>query len=117
MEIDISGRLIGDQSLTREIERDLRASGADPALLVFEITETAAVEDIATARDFSERVARLGCRCALDDFGTGYGSLIYQRNLPIQFLKIDMSFVLGMADSVDDQQMVQSIVKLAKDYG
>lgn len=117
VEINLSGQSIGDRALTREIERELHTSGADPSKVVFEITETAAVEDIAAARDFSERIARIGCKCALDDFGTGYGSLTYQRNLVVQYLKIDISFVRGVADSDGDQQVVKSIVKLAKDYG
>ena len=54
---------------------------------------------------------------ALDDFGTGYGSLTYQRNLHVQYLKIDVSFVRGMAESETDQRLVQSIVKLARDFG
>ncbi len=117
VEINLSGCSIGDRALTRQIERDLASSGADPSLIVFEITETAAVEDLEAAREFSDRVARLGCRCALDDFGTGYGSLTYQRNLAVHFLKIDMSFVRGMADNKADRQVVQTIVQMAKDYG
>ncbi len=117
VEINLSGQSIGDRVLTREIERELHTSGADPSRVVFEITESAAVEDIDAARDFSERIARLGCKCALDDFGTGYGSLTYQRNLAVQYLKIDISFVRGMAESTADQQVVKSIVSLARDYG
>ena len=117
VEINLSGQSIGDRALTREIEQELRASGADPSKVVFEITETAAVEDMQAAREFSERVERLGCKCALDDFGTGYGSLTYQRHLVVQFLKIDISFVCAMAGSAADQQVVKSIVKLAEDYG
>ncbi len=117
VEINLSGQSIGDRVLTREIERELHTSGADPSKVVFEITETAAVEDIDAARDFSERIARVGCKCALDDFGTGYGSLTYQRQLVVQYLKIDISFVRDMADSEADQRVVKSIVRLAKDYG
>jgi PAS domain S-box-containing protein len=117
VQINLSGRSIGDQALTREIERTLRSTGADPSRIVFEITETAAVEDMQAARDFSERIARMGCECALDDFGTGYGSLTYQRHLTVQYLKIDITFVRGMADSTADQQVVKSIVTLAHDYG
>lgn len=117
VEINLSGRSMGDRALTRQIERQLRATGADPSRIIFEITETAAVEDIDAARQFSERIAGMGCRCALDDFGTGYGSLTYQRHLVVQYLKIDISFVRGMAASTADQQVVRSIVKLAQDYG
>ena len=61
--INLSGHSISDRELTQEIERELRASGADPSKIVFEITETAAVEDMQAAREFSERIARLGCEC------------------------------------------------------
>lgn len=117
VEINLSGHSISDYALTREIEREIRTTGADPSDIVFEITETAAVEDIQAAREFSARIARMGCRCALDDFGTGYGSFTYQRNLIVQFLKIDISFVRGMAESDADRQVVKSIVSLARDYG
>jgi len=117
VEINLSGHSISDRELTNEIEREILTTGADPSSIVFEITETAAVEDLQAAREFSDRIARLGCRCALDDFGTGYGSLTYQRHLIVQFLKIDISFVRGMADSHADQLVVKSIVKLARDFG
>lgn len=117
VEINLSGRSIGDESLTLDIEKHLEATGADPSLVVFEITETAAVEDIEAAREFSRRIARLGCKCALDDFGTGFGSLTYQRHLVVQYLKIDVSFVRDMAASAADQKVVKSIVKLAQDFG
>jgi len=117
VEINLSGHSIGDLALTRQVERELHRTGADPSKIVFEITETAAVEDIQAAQEFSVRIARLGCKCALDDFGTGFGSLTYQRHLAVQYLKIDRSFVSGMAGSAADQQVVKSIVKLALDYG
>jgi PAS domain S-box-containing protein len=117
VEINLSGQSIGDRALTREIERELRATGAEPSRLVFEITETAAIQDIDAARAFSTRIARLGCACALDDFGTGFGSLTYLRHLAVQFLKIDISFVRGLTESVADQQVIRSIVQLARDHG
>lgn len=117
VQINLSGHSIGDLALTRQIERELHRTGADPSKIVFEITETAAVEDMQAAQEFSVRIARLGCKCALDDFGTGFGSLTYQRHLAVQYLKIDKSFVSAMAGSAADQQVVKSIVKLARDYG
>jgi EAL domain-containing protein (putative c-di-GMP-specific phosphodiesterase class I) len=117
VEINLSGQSIGDRAVTREIERELRVTGADPSLIVFEITESSAVQDMQAAREFSERIERLGCGCALDDFGTGYGALTYQRQLAVQFLKIDISFVRNMARNADDQRVVKSIVGLAREYG
>ncbi len=117
VEINLSGRSIGDRALTRQIERELERTGADPSKIIFEITETSAVEDIEAAGEFSLRIAGMGCKCALDDFGTGFGSLTYQRHLVVQYLKIDISFVRSMGRSTADQQVVKSIVKLAQDYG
>jgi EAL domain-containing protein (putative c-di-GMP-specific phosphodiesterase class I) len=62
-------------------------------------------------------MTRLGCRFALDDFGTGYGSLTYLRDLPVQFLKIDTTFVSNLATSSKDQAMVRSVVAIAREFG
>ena len=117
VEINLSGQSIGDQCADQADRARARATGAEPSRVVFEITETAAVRDIDAARAFSTRIARLGCRCALDDFGTGFGSLTYLRQLAVQFLKIDISFVGGLTGIEADQQVVRSIVRLARDHG
>src|SRR5919198_1617186 len=92
-EVNLSARSIGDEALTKELEKTIGRSGVGAENLIFEITETAAIEHLDAARDFAERLTRLGCRFALDDFGTGFGSLTYLRRLPVRYLKIDSSFV------------------------
>jgi PAS domain S-box-containing protein len=116
-EVNLSARSMGDVDLTTELAEGLREAGAKASSLIFEITETAAVEHLDTALDFAERVGRLGCRFALDDFGTGFGSLTYLRHLPVQYLKIDSSFILNLTEDAEDQAMVRAIVAMAKELG
>jgi EAL domain-containing protein (putative c-di-GMP-specific phosphodiesterase class I) len=84
---------------------------------VIEVTETLAVANMAQARAFAHRVRALGCSLALDDFGTGFGSFTYLKNIPADFLKIDMSFVRELARSEVDQGVVDAIVGIAGRFG
>ena len=116
-EINLSAVSICDEELPADLAAALEKAGAGAANVVFEITETAAMEHIDAARDFVDRLSRLGCRFALDDFGTGFGSLTYLRHLPVQYLKIDSTFVSDLVHSPQDQRMVQSIVAMAGQFG
>jgi EAL domain-containing protein (putative c-di-GMP-specific phosphodiesterase class I) len=116
-EVNLSARSIGDPDVAAELEETIARSGAEAQNLIFEITETAAIEHLDAARDFAERLTRLGCRFALDDFGTGFGSLTYLRRLPVGYLKIDTSFVSSLASSHEDQAMVRAIVAIARELG
>lgn len=111
---NISAASISDADLTDLVGAGLAASGADPSLLTFEITETAATPAIESLRDFTSRVEALGCGLSLDDVGTGFGSLTYLRHLPFNQLKIDMQFVRGMLESKADAQIVESLVSIAR---
>jgi PAS domain S-box-containing protein len=115
--INLSALSITDEALAAAIEKALAAAGSGAGKIVFEITETAAIEHLDAARDFAERLVRLGCRFALDDFGTGYGSLTYLRHLPVEFLKIDTSFVRDVAHSAEDRALVRSVVAIARELG
>jgi EAL domain-containing protein (putative c-di-GMP-specific phosphodiesterase class I) len=75
------------------IKQELSESGTVPANLVFEITETALMEDIELGEAFAHAVAELGCGLALDDFGTGFGNFTCLKKLPITHLKIDIEFL------------------------
>ncbi len=114
---NISASSIGDRDLTDLADRELAASGADPSLLTFELTETAATPAIESLRDFTSRVQAVGCGLSLDDVGTGFGSLTYLRHLPFTELKIDMQFVRGMLESKADAQIVESLVSIARGLG
>lgn len=117
VEINISAASIGDPGLVADIERELARTGADPSRLVFEITETAMVEDTEVAVKLAERLRHLGCRFALDDFGSGYGGFHYLKHLPMDFLKIDREFVRDAHKSEADQHVLHAIVGLARGFG
>ena len=93
IEANLSAASIGTSDLLPFIEQQIREAHADPANLVFEITETALMHDITAGEAFARGLAALGCGLALDDFGTGFGSFTYLKKLPITHLKIDIEFV------------------------
>ncbi len=117
VEVNISARSIGDRHLVDHIGLEIVRAGVDPALLVFEITETALIEDEGSARAFLERLRRLGCKIALDDFGTGYGSFTYLKQLPVDILKIDAEFVRDLLVDERSRSVVQAVVGLARGFG
>jgi PAS domain S-box-containing protein len=117
VELNVSAASISDASLVDYIRRAIRRSGADPASLVFEITETTLISDEAAARAFVEALHRLGCRIALDDFGTGYGGFTYLKQLPIDYLKIDIEFVRDLKYDPASQRVVEAVVNLARGFG
>ncbi len=116
VELNISARSVGDVDVLEHIERCIDHGGADPARLVFELTETAIVEDQAAARRFAERLHVLGCKLALDDFGTGYGGFTYLKQIPVDYLKIDIEFVRDLASNRASHHVVQAMVALAHDF-
>jgi len=87
------------------------------ANVVFEITETAAVSDFPAARSFIHAVRELGCAFSLDDFGVGFSSFNYIKQLPIDYVKIDGSFVRTLVDSPDDQVFVRALAEVARGFG
>jgi PAS domain S-box-containing protein len=115
--INLSGRSIGDPSITKLIESVVRDLEVDPSNLTIEITETALVQDMQAARAFTDRLERLGCALALDDFGTGYGSFTYLKHLPVQYIKIDIDFIRELPRNPADRRIVRSIVGIAKGFG
>jgi diguanylate cyclase (GGDEF)-like protein/PAS domain S-box-containing protein len=117
LEVNLSGRSMGDAALFDVLERGLSATGIDASRLILEVTETAAIENMEKARAFAERLAALGCRLALDDFGSGFGSFYYLKHLPLHYLKIDGDFVRNLTRSPIDQAVVRSIVQIADSVG
>jgi PAS domain S-box-containing protein len=116
VEVNLSGQSIGERGLPDFVEQQLERAGADPSNLVFEITETAAAEDLEQARALAERLADLGCGFALDDFGTGYGSFTYLKHLPVAYIKIDLEFVCNLRADSPDRQVVSAIVDVARNF-
>jgi len=107
--INLSGQSLSDEQLLAYIEGRLSTSRVSPAQLCFEITETAAVSNLASAVEFIETLKQLGCRFALDDFGSGLSSFTYLKRLPVDYLKIDGSFVREIANDPISYAMVKSI--------
>jgi diguanylate cyclase (GGDEF)-like protein/PAS domain S-box-containing protein len=110
LEVNLSGKTMGDERFPGDVKRQLANAGIDPSLLIFEVTETAAVADLDQARTFAKSLAALGCRFALDDFGAGYASFRYLKHLPISILKIDGEFIRDLPQSRTDQLIVKALV-------
>jgi diguanylate cyclase (GGDEF)-like protein/PAS domain S-box-containing protein len=114
VEVNLSGRSMGSTRLSEHIRSTVLEAGINPSGLVLEVTETAAVSDIQSARTFAEELQRAGCRFALDDFGAGFGSFYYLKHLPFDFLKIDGEFVVKCATTPADQVILTAIVDIAR---
>jgi diguanylate cyclase (GGDEF)-like protein len=115
--VNLSGRTLTDDRLLADLEREIERTGADAGRLTFEVTETAAVENIQLAREFAERLRGIGCRFALDDFGAGFGSFYYLKHLPFDYLKIDGEFVANCLASRTDQLVIRAVVDIAQGLG
>jgi PAS domain S-box-containing protein len=115
--INLSATSLSDPGIVSAVEEALRGTGARAENVSFEITETAAAEDLDAARSLVEALRGLGCSVELDDFGTGYGSFTYLARLPVNTLKIDMSFIRELANSPEDLRVVRSIVAVAQNFG
>jgi EAL domain-containing protein (putative c-di-GMP-specific phosphodiesterase class I) len=114
--INLSAKSLHEPDLITEVQRALQM-GVPANNVIFEITETAAVENLDAARRLVIQLTDLGCGVALDDFGTGYGSFTHLKHLPVTELKIDIDFVRDLVNSPTDQRLVTSIVSIAKAFG
>ncbi len=115
--VNLSARTLRDDGAIRAIAAELDASGVSPANLVLEITETAAVGDVAQTLRCVETLRARGCRLALDDFGVGFSSLYYLRHLPVDYVKIDGTFTRTLVADAQNQQIVRAIADLARGLG
>ena len=115
--INLSGDSIRDATLYDTIERAMREHDVPPRMVYFEITETAAIANIGAALDLMRRLKKLGCRMALDDFGSGMSSFSYLKNLPVDYLKIDGSFIRDILENPVDQSIVEAVNTVAQRMG
>ena len=99
------------------IGAELERTGVDPSRLVFEVTETAAIEQIDLAKKFARDLRQLGCGLAIDDFGSGFATFYYLKHLEFDFVKIDGEFISNLPSSSTDQLVVRSLVEIAKGMG
>jgi EAL domain-containing protein (putative c-di-GMP-specific phosphodiesterase class I) len=114
MSVNVSGRQLDSDRLIDDVRDALEESGLEPQALTLEITETALMNDAdATARRLSA-LKVLGVRLAIDDFGTGYSSLAYLRQFSVDSLKIDRSFIAGVASSSESAALIHTLVRLGK---
>jgi diguanylate cyclase (GGDEF)-like protein/PAS domain S-box-containing protein len=115
--INLSGASVTDTGFLEYIKNEMKRCEVPPGVICFEITETAAIANLEAAAEFIHELKRLGCRFALDDFGSGLSSFAYLKNLPVDYLKIDGSFVRDMETDAVDCAMVSAIYQLARVLG
>ena len=112
--INISGQTLGDVQFLEFVVECFDSTGAAPAQVCFEITESAVIANLDHARRFVGVLHGMGCQFALDDFGSGVGSFSNLKNLPLDYLKIDGSFMRNLARDTVNQAMVTAMIKLAR---
>ncbi len=115
--VNLSGHTVGDEAFKEYVLRKFRETGIDPRQLQFEITETAAVRNFDRAMDLIHALKAKGCYFSLDDFGSGLSSFAYLKQLPVDFLKIDGSFVRNMELNDIDYSMISTINHLGHIMG
>jgi len=115
--VNLSPRSLADGELLGMISREEKLSVIGPVRLVVEITETAAIYNIHIAKDFLRTIRSQGCEVAIDDFGTGFSSFHQLKNLDVDYLKIDGSFVRNLSHDPVDEHLVLAIVHLAQGLG
>ncbi len=112
--INLSGQSLQDDTFLEYVTNELKTSHLAPEVLCFELTETATIGNIAKAQAFMHTLQDLGCQFALDDFGTGVSSLAYLKDLSVNYLKIDGSFVRDAIKNSRSESMIKAIAQLAK---
>ena len=115
--INLSGGSLGNDTFLPYVETQLQEYPIDPQNICFEITETAAIADLANATRIIDSLKSLGCHFSLDDFGSGLSSFAYLKTLPVDFLKIDGMFVKDIETDPLDFAMVKSITEIGHVMG
>ena len=117
MAINLSAHSFTDPQLLPLLDRLLNLSKIDPSCIIFEITETAALSDLVGAANLIRKIHDFGCRFALDDFGVGFSSFYYLKELPVDYVKIDGSFIQDLPSNRNDQILVKAMADIAKEFG
>ncbi|MDT7549237.1 MAG: hypothetical protein QOE84_1631, partial [Actinomycetota bacterium] len=117
MAVNLSARQFQQPDLCDRVAQVLNSTGLDPSLLALEITETVVMEDTNTTLATLRKLKQLKVRLSIDDFGTGYSSLSYLKRFPVDAVKIDKSFVDGLASGPVDREIVQAVIRLASAVG
>ncbi len=111
--VNVSPLQFRQQNFVEMVEKTLLLHKINPKKLMLEITEQVLIQDISDTVKKIERLKSRGVRFAIDDFGTGYSSLAYLKQLPLDVLKIDQSFVSGIGESLNDSAIVEAIIAMA----
>jgi diguanylate cyclase (GGDEF)-like protein len=112
--VNLSGQSLQDESFLQFVIDRIKASSLPPGVLCFELTETATIGNLLKAQNFMRSLQEMGCQFALDDFGTGVSSLAYLKDLSVNYLKIDGSFVRDAITNSRSESMIKAIAQLAK---
>ncbi len=115
--VNVSGRSLSDPATVGRLVQVVVDAGLPPGVLVVEVTETAPMAQLHTARSGLTRLREAGCAVALDDFGAGFAGLSYVKHLPFDLLKIDGQFVSGCVDDPADLVVIDAVVRLARGLG
>ena len=115
--MNLSARSLNEEPLLTYIEERLRSSNVEPGRISFEITETAAISDLASARNWIRRLKDLGCLIALDDFGVGFSSFGYLRALDVDYIKLDRTFVRDLDTNATNRALVLAVNTVARTLG
>jgi diguanylate cyclase (GGDEF)-like protein len=115
--INLSVRSLQDRRLPGQVQKLVDRHRVDPAHVILEITESAIMSDPLTARRVMRRLSHMGFQLSIDDFGTGYSSLAYLKQLPVDEIKIDKSFVSQMDQDENDAVIVRATIDLAHNLG
>jgi diguanylate cyclase (GGDEF)-like protein len=114
MAVNVSAVQLDDESLVDDVRRALATSGLSPHQLTLEITETALMRDALAIKVRLHELKILGVSLAIDDFGTGYSSLAYLQQFPVDAIKIDRSFISGIAESRESHALIRTLIQLGK---
>jgi len=117
LSINLSGSSLGNRKFMERLSRHLSEDGIPAEKVIFEVTETIAINNLDNAARFMRKMKEVGCRFSLDDFGSGNSSYAYLKTLPIDFLKIDGTFVKDVAKNTDDFAVVKSINEIGHVMG
>jgi diguanylate cyclase (GGDEF)-like protein/PAS domain S-box-containing protein len=117
LSINLSGTSLSDDNFLEFLINELQAYDLSPGAVCFEITETAAISNLANVAHFMKEFRARGCQFSLDDFGSGLSSFMYLKNLPVDYLKIDGQFVQNITKDHVDRSMVEAITQVGHAMG
>ncbi len=117
MWINMSPRQLAQSDLSEVVSKVLADTQVDPANICFEVTESAIMEETATAMSAMRSLKDLGVKVGIDDFGRGFSSLAYLKRLPLDMLKLDQTFVRGLGQSEEDSAIAAAVINLARAMG